>query len=395
MKLLEVHFGWENREGFLQQARALHARLADDSDPDWKRVCIMGSQLCPGEALFAGAAAPSAEDMDLAFDGAGAADSGAAIDAGLDFDLSGTDFEPDADAPTMIAPGRGGAVTQEVPTLEVPGPEPTMETPTIETPMAGGTMETPTIESPELSVTTLETPTIETTAADGTMETPTLETPGIGSTAHLHELGSGAEQHDQTAEIDLEELGLDLSGLDEAMRDMGTERQEALPEAGGIDLDLSDMAGLDDVPGNTAEMEGAPALDPFNEEVFGAAGLSGVVSSDETAEQPLVDLADEATMATQRLDIGDDDIDALDLDLELGEDDVAGSDLTSTGLRAIGGRRPEDPTMTEVGTKLDLARAYLDMDDREGARSILNEVLEEGDPAQRQEARQLLDGLDR
>jgi pilus assembly protein FimV len=50
--------------------------------------------------------------------------------------------------------------------------------------------------------------------------------------------------------------------------------------------------------------------------------------------------------------------------------------------------------MTEVGTKLDLARAYLDMGDPDGARSILNEVIEEGDPAQRQEARQLLDSLD-
>jgi pilus assembly protein FimV len=49
--------------------------------------------------------------------------------------------------------------------------------------------------------------------------------------------------------------------------------------------------------------------------------------------------------------------------------------------------------MTEVGTKLDLARAYVDMGDPDGARSILTEVLEEGDSAQRQEARRLLDDL--
>ena len=51
--------------------------------------------------------------------------------------------------------------------------------------------------------------------------------------------------------------------------------------------------------------------------------------------------------------------------------------------------------MTEVGTKLDLARAYLDMGDPDGARSILDEVVEEGDEAQRQEAQQLLDQLPR
>jgi pilus assembly protein FimV len=50
-------------------------------------------------------------------------------------------------------------------------------------------------------------------------------------------------------------------------------------------------------------------------------------------------------------------------------------------------------TMTEVGTKLDLARAYVDMGDPNGARSILEEVLDEGDQGQRQQAQQLLDSL--
>jgi pilus assembly protein FimV len=50
-------------------------------------------------------------------------------------------------------------------------------------------------------------------------------------------------------------------------------------------------------------------------------------------------------------------------------------------------------TMTEVGTKLDLARAYVDMGDPAGARSILEEVLDEGDDGQRQQAQQLLDSL--
>jgi pilus assembly protein FimV len=55
--------------------------------------------------------------------------------------------------------------------------------------------------------------------------------------------------------------------------------------------------------------------------------------------------------------------------------------------------RPSDVTLSEVGTKLDLARAYMDMGDPDGARSILEEVLDEGDDAQKDEARQLMDGL--
>jgi pilus assembly protein FimV len=43
-----------------------------------------------------------------------------------------------------------------------------------------------------------------------------------------------------------------------------------------------------------------------------------------------------------------------------------------------------------IGTKLDLAKAYLDMGDPEGARSMLDEVLAEGNDAQKGEARKLL-----
>ena len=53
----------------------------------------------------------------------------------------------------------------------------------------------------------------------------------------------------------------------------------------------------------------------------------------------------------------------------------------------------EPATMSEVGTKLDLARAYMDMGDPEGARSILSEVLSEGSVSQKQEARRLMDTL--
>src|SRR5262249_1264011 len=43
-----------------------------------------------------------------------------------------------------------------------------------------------------------------------------------------------------------------------------------------------------------------------------------------------------------------------------------------------------------ISTRLDLARAYLDMGDPEGARSMLDEVLAEGNTAQKDEARKLL-----
>ncbi len=52
-------------------------------------------------------------------------------------------------------------------------------------------------------------------------------------------------------------------------------------------------------------------------------------------------------------------------------------------------------TLDEVGTKLDLARAYIDMGDPDGARSILGEVLLEGTAVQQNEANELLQKLAR
>jgi pilus assembly protein FimV len=47
----------------------------------------------------------------------------------------------------------------------------------------------------------------------------------------------------------------------------------------------------------------------------------------------------------------------------------------------------------EIATKLDLARAYIDMGDTDGAKDILDEVLQEGTDTQRQEASTLLDRI--
>ena len=82
------------------------------------------------------------------------------------------------------------------------------------------------------------------------------------------------------------------------------------------------------------------------------------------------------------------------LDFDLGElADAFGSDaLAATedeGDAGEGALTEAD----EVSTKLDLARAYVEMGDPEGARSILNEVLEEGDDNQKREAQTLLSQL--
>ena len=68
--------------------------------------------------------------------------------------------------------------------------------------------------------------------------------------------------------------------------------------------------------------------------------------------------------------LGDADDDLSFLDLDSGAD---------TGLMDA-----------QISTKLDLARAYMDMGDVEGARSTLEEVMAEGNDDQKKEAKALL-----
>ena len=63
---------------------------------------------------------------------------------------------------------------------------------------------------------------------------------------------------------------------------------------------------------------------------------------------------------------------------------------------ALGGDEPEFDFLSgtdEVATKLDLAQAYIDMGDTDGARDILSEVLTEGNETQRGEAKEMLGRL--
>jgi pilus assembly protein FimV len=83
------------------------------------------------------------------------------------------------------------------------------------------------------------------------------------------------------------------------------------------------------------------------------------------------------------LDLSDDDEDSFDI--EEGDDTMDEElDLGLEGLLDEG---------DAIDTKLDLAKAYLDMGDNEGAKNLLEEVVSEGNDAQIEAARKLLDDM--
>jgi pilus assembly protein FimV len=89
----------------------------------------------------------------------------------------------------------------------------------------------------------------------------------------------------------------------------------------------------------------------------------------------------------------------LSFDLDLEKIDPAPAAVTATDFSTISldlgspgsaSAAGTDPKWQEIATKLDLAKAYEEMGDKDGARELLNEVMKDGDAAQKGQAQQLL-----
>jgi len=193
-------------------------------------------------------------------------------------------------------------------------------------------------------------------------------------TVEMPRMASAGDTSGDTQELTVDRLGLDLDTLRElesldageasdARKRTSSDTVETTMVGGGKELLEDDNT---DLLNSTAlmRMVDDTAMLPSDEVLTGIVDLSGATGEmpalDATGEMPLLDSA----ALTGSL--------AGNVDFDLGG---------------------EPATMSEVGTKLDLARAYMDMGDPEGARSILDEVLQEGSSTQRQEAERLIASL--
>lgn len=145
-----------------------------------------------------------------------------------------------------------------------------------------------------------------------------------------------------------------LLDLDEGVKDLSPAEPVVANEVPQDDLELPadfDLSLAD-------EMDSNPAAEP---DAF-AAELNDVNAELDRLSQSIAEPTFTEADAAMGDDLGEDDFDFL-----------AGTD--------------------EAATKLDLAQAYIDMGDSDGARDILNEVLTEGDEKQRGEAKEMLSHL--
>ncbi len=460
LKLLEIYFVWGNKDAFLQTAKSLEASKERAPAGEWDKIVIMGKQICPDEPLFSQSAG-------------GGRGAGALVDMNLeggenriDIDLFGDPEGEQGLDHTLAKEHDDTADTGESPHLKnASGLDFTLDAP------ERGADDSPTRDMPPRDEPTVESELMQ------FHETPTEVAPAVSPTAVRDRIENKLASGDQTAEVSIDDLGLDLDGSGDL--NGSTVKERELEDTGHPDDAPTMVAGLDERSrrmiaeaetrsrdNDLTELERELEASFISELDSSSDGAKTAIIGPESAPTVQMRTDDAATSRFQTAKLTDklvsdrEDLestsklrginaDSIDLDLDrlaeaLGNnsdtleqpreaedifstevfeasemfeasqrnrrvdldvgESLNGSDALSSPVGGLNGsgrlddtdhRLPEfEPvTMSEVGTKLDLARAYMDMGDPEGARNILDEVVQEGSASQKQEAQRLIQAL--
>ncbi|ULQ46373.1 hypothetical protein JN531_014890 [Flagellatimonas centrodinii] len=338
-KLAEVYFAAGRPLEFVEAAEAARPHV---SPADWQKLALFGSQIAPDSSLFADAGSTDdgalSADLDLSFDdveetSAAGDNTVAATDNEVDFNL---EFD------TPATPG--AAATSEPQPAEAP---------------------------PGDNVLDFQLDDIDAVMAS----TPALDL----SDENRADAPAAAGDDTESVSDNSLEFRLDDFGADDTLASPPPSSPESADES-LLSVESPVDAPVADVPGDGLSL---PELDtePPAETPPPA---SDIANAGDAASVPLeLDLAEFDLGVEPAAEGGDDGIEVdsatieefkLD-DFELESD----SDVISSG--------------DEAGTKLDLARAYVDMGDNEMARVLLDEVLAQGSEAQKSDARALISRL--
>ncbi|QKE63732.1 FimV family protein [Aquipseudomonas campi] len=224
----------------------------------------------------------------------------------------------------------------------------------------------------------------------------------------LDDLDSDLQEAAKSNEADLDELSLDLPVAESSAAadldfdlDLGADNTADALELGDDLADFSLDLEADSKPAELAEddfmlsLEDEPAVSlssaPAEAELDMSADFDLSLADEPVASAPAADSfaaqLDEVSAELEQLSGG--------LDEPLLADELpmaAVPESAATGLDMDDDFDFLSGT-DETATKLDLARAYIDMGDAEGARDILDEVVAEGNEGQQQEARELISKL--
>jgi len=398
-KLLDTYFATKDVAKFSEQAETLKS-MGAAAEPYWVRVQAMGYELAPDNALFSGGKDSDVSTADLGVTKPEAAD----FDIGANEDntnFSTTDFNLGEESEnltdtqnfveTVVREEAEPAVVEELPDLD----DLTGLDSSDDTKIGGGT--DPSDEAGD-DLAELEfafdggDEAEQESADDGAMDFELPEDGNIGTD------DSAAESDDVSMDFDMEET-LGFGSGDAADQQDEEENIEATALISVVD-EFEDGTAFDfDTDDDSDQASGVidlgmddTSLDNGDDDLEPTA-LTSAVDEDivDAGEDLAFDLGDDAAAMdidfdseppkTDTFAPGDfDDPEELIAD-ETNIEGISIDDIDDLML-------PDD--VDEIGTKLDLARAFIDMGDTEGARSSLDEVLAEGSEEQKAEATDII-----
>ncbi len=333
-KLLQTYHAQGNGDGFVDAAKNFHARFGGEANPDWAGIAAMGAELRPDEPLFE-------------------LPEGAVPTLGADFSNDSVAFTEDDFLPA--SDNDLGSVNRSMDA-------------------ADSIADSSDLDFPE------EGFSLSGKAAAATAAV----TAGAASVAAAasSKLGFGGDKD----ETDLMDQSIDPAfAFDEAdleaTGDFSQIADELAAEAGGS-VDSIDFPGLDD----TLSVDNSASM--LDDTIVDEDGLAGGLTMDEL--DGVIGTADDLTLDLDQLS-GDLELDTAELmnsdlsDIELPELSVS-DELAADDVVARAANNDEDA----MDTMLDLAKAYIDMGDKDSASSALDEIVKSGNPAQVSEAESLL-----
>jgi len=387
LKLAEVFAAAGNAPAFVAEAQNLYNELAGQDSPIWKKMQEMGREIQPDHPLFMeGGAATSGAEAGQAGEGSEGDAVSPVIDEGVEQTDAVTAMVPES------APSGDAGVPDPAPTVDIGDSD------------GASLLEEAAGLEAELS------------SADLEMDLSPVEPVDEPLTQAVADQGSGVADQDNDNGIEFE------SGLNQ------TAAAETEQAGGGVEgpqgneiafeLPAGDELKLEDEPADAAA--DLPEVDPLAVDLTGsqdsapAVVVEGQVGDDTVSATPGAAL--DATVATgDAAPLRDADgapvledgaapetesaTPAHTLDFDIDFDKIAGRDqdfdnffeeLESSDMGAGDDETDAAAGHQEVGTKLDLAKAFMEMGDQEGAKEILQEVVNLGDDEQKQEAQGLL-----
>ncbi len=346
LRLFKVYQSGSMSDEYSRDAVAYQSEM--QGSPEWNEVEAMGKEFVPDCPVWAGSSAaeasvdePPAASADEAMDvdDMGEASALEGFDAGMDFD------SPDPDMAD----------------LDTADEEVQSDTPA-EQELSGGDERGNTLEF-DLSDLNFD-------SADDKPEQsesePEPEQPPADNELEFELADEEPEPVEESSDSDAD-ISMELDGNNEQTPESGVDQQFEST----VQLDADAASGLE-----MLEVEETEAV----LEDLGASLADE--SGDSTESESESDLSMGIDLSDFNFDVDESGQSGALPVLEDGEPDA--SDSASDALSEV----PD-----EVATKLDLARAYIDMGDADGAKGILDEVVSEGSEVQQQEAQELMKNI--